>query len=235
MSADAGDTLGAQAAHAGAGVMAEAQMIQGAKVYLRANGRRRQFEGSAVQLAWQEFHGTFDPVIRRIVRAYRVRADNVEDCVQEVWAHLIQELSRFEYDPDRGRLHAWVRHLARNRLCALLRRQNGRPEVGLDDSQIIADVGDPAEDCQHQAELHNLRQLVSQLKDRVSPISYQVFYMRMMEGRSVLQVAWRLGLSQQQVWFRQHRVKKELCRLFHAQYGDGPSVPRQHSDHQGQT
>ena len=172
MSADACDTLDAQAARAGAGVVAEAQMIQGAKAYLRANGRRRQLEGTPVQLAWQEFHATFDPMIRRIVKAYRVRIDNVEDYVQEVWAHLIQELSRFEYDASRGRLHAWVRHLARNRLCAVLRHENVRSEVGLDDAQIIADVGDPAEDCQHQAELQNLRQLVRQLKDRVSPVSY---------------------------------------------------------------
>jgi len=49
---------------------------------------------------------------------------------------------------------------------------------------------------------------LDQLEGQTSELNYRVFHMRVMEELSVQEVADRLDLSRQQVWYRQHRAMK---------------------------
>ncbi len=54
---------------------------------------------------------------------------------------------------------------------------------------------------------------LAEIQQRVSATTYQVLHLRWLEGRSVVEVAARLDLTPQQVWYRQHRAKQKFREL----------------------
>jgi hypothetical protein len=52
-----------------------------------------------------------------------------------------------------------------------------------------------------------------QLQKRLSECSFQILRMRLVEQRSVAEVASELGLSNEQVWYRYHRARRDMLQL----------------------
>jgi hypothetical protein len=73
---------------------------------------------------------------------------------------------------------------------------------------------DPAAECERQCERELVWLVLDELRSHVSECSYWVLYLRWIQGRSVPETAACLGLTRQQVWFRQHRVQQLFRRLF---------------------
>ena len=197
------------------------ELVEQAQSYLRskANGELidRRYE-----VAWNRFYEKYDPMVRRYVGTIAGEQLTADDCVQEVWVELIEQLYRFRYDPSRGRFSTWLYRCVHNKVVSLARKSERRPAVSLDDltdAQHPFDPIDAAAGLDKQVDCERLLKLLDRLRACVSPLSYTVFHMRTFEGRSAVQVAWTLGLSQQQVWFRQHRVKKKLTRIYEEMFG----------------
>ena len=58
-----------------------------------------------------------------------------------------------------------------------------------------------------------VREAVEALRGRATPVSHAVLQMRVLEGRGVDEVATALGLTPEQVWYRQHRLMGRLREL----------------------
>jgi len=51
---------------------------------------------------------------------------------------------------------------------------------------------------------------LAQLEGQTSELNYRIFHMRMIDELPVQEVADRLDLSRQQVWYRQHRAMESF-------------------------
>jgi RNA polymerase sigma factor (sigma-70 family) len=177
---------------------------------------RQQLEhlspNSLLLAAWDEFYRIYSGVIRRFILAHGLRGADVDDCAQEVWMDVAARLLVFEHPEDRPGLRAWLYTVVRSKASDLMRRRKRRPTDGLDeaDHEPVANDSDPADLFEREWELALLKTVLEELRDTVSATNLRLLEMRLLEGRSVSEVAMKLGLNAEQVWYRQHRTVRKL-------------------------
>ena len=86
-------------------------------IFLRLNRTDPQLR----ELAWQEFRDRYAPVIAGFARNFGIRAQEIDDVVQDVLLGFFAKSPQFVYDPARGRFRGYLKtctcNLLRNRLA----------------------------------------------------------------------------------------------------------------------
>src|SRR3954463_15339014 len=118
---------------------------------------------SGCEDAWRDLHGRFDPMLRGIVRGYRLDAADVEDVVQTTWIRAYRNLDRLN---DPGAVGAWLAITARRE--ALRTLQRGVRELPSEEPQPVDEAGgDAPEEIASQRERRSaLRAAVRRLPGR---------------------------------------------------------------------
>jgi RNA polymerase sigma-70 factor (ECF subfamily) len=193
-------------------------------------GDRRDGISSAtsVRQAWDEFYGWCDASIRRFAQSIGGAQINVDDCAQEVWTHLLESLPQFRLDPSRGRFGSWLYTVVRSKVADALRRSSRRTPVTISPTltdRIARTEDDPAAICQRQWDRQAVRSALAELRTIASERSYRVLHLRYMRGLTVNEVVLSLGISPEQVWAREHRMKRKLRGLLLRRgYGDAETL-----------
>src|SRR3954464_14055964 len=89
--------------------------------------------------AWRDLVSRFDPMLRGIVRGYRLDAADVEDVVQTTWIRAYRNLDRLN---DPGAVGAWLAITARRE--ALRTLQRGVRELPSAEPQPVEEPGGEA-------------------------------------------------------------------------------------------
>jgi len=183
--------------------------------YLESRRSGAEVNGACAD-AWETFYRSHTPLIRGLARKYRWRGQDLEDCVQEVWRVVIVRLPRFRFDPGRAPFRSWLEVVVRHSLVDQARRARpehvGVPNLLLDRTPDGRDP-DPAA-CYERARVSEMVwEVLGELRAHSSESSFQVFYMRSIEGRSAAEIAAILGLKPEQVWYRQHRMMRKLKEI----------------------
>lgn len=192
-----------------------AATIDAAAEYLQCRTARITPSADSTR-AWQQFYTWTDARIRRFAAARIARSIDVEDCTQEVWTDLTQQLQTFKADRGRGSFGTWLYAVVRNKAADMSRRRARQPSVSLSAPEVPepADLGnDPARRCERRAQRDAVRGALNELKSRSSEQTYRVLHMRCMEGRDVSEVALALSMTPGQIWTREHRIKRALRGL----------------------
>lgn len=147
--------------------------------------------------------------IARLLRAYLRRRmggwqDDVEDLVQECLLAL--HLQRASYDPTQP-LSAWVYAISRHKLIDFWRRNRryGALNDSIDDVDESLLAGDVTETTSHV----DLARLLA-----VLPVAQrQAIELTKLEGLSVAEAAFRIGMSEGAIRVQVHRGLKRLSQL----------------------
>lgn len=91
------------------------------------------------EVAWRDLVARFDPMLRGIVRGYRLDAADVEDVVQTTWIRAYRNLDRLN---DPGAVGAWLAITARRE--ALRTLQRGVRELPSAEPQPVDEAGGEA-------------------------------------------------------------------------------------------
>ena len=181
--------------------------------YLRLSSRGCRPHATE-QAAWEKFFPWCDGTIRRFAMRFRHRGVDPDECAQETWVDLMRRLPRFEHDHTRGRFSSWLYTVVRNKAHDLLRTRLRRPAAPLAEAPVVASKdSSPDRAVQLEEERSVVRDALSRLRERSSEQSYQVLQLRFVEGLCAKEVADALGLSPEQVWVREHRIKRKLRDL----------------------
>jgi RNA polymerase sigma factor (sigma-70 family) len=170
--------------------------------------------------AWREFYSVCDSAIGRFAARLRLRGADVDDCKQDVWADLMRSLPGFRLDDSRGRFSSWLYTIVRSKATDVLRRQARQPRTSLWAASIATPSDqndDPAIHCQQRAEREAVQHALSRLRNVASAQSYRVAQLRWIEQRDVQEVAALLGMTPEQVWVREHRMKRKFREVFENQ------------------
>jgi DNA-directed RNA polymerase specialized sigma24 family protein len=106
--------------------------------------------------------------------------------------------------------------LARNKAIDLIRLRSRHVVKSLGDGEGMTamDPGpDPAATYERRRTLAQVRSALAQLSSQVSPKSFQVLYLRWIEGWATADVAAALALTPSQVRFRSCRMKQKVRHL----------------------
>src|SRR5436190_24258515 len=72
--------------------------------------------------AWSRFVRLYSPLLRYWAERTGFGASAVDDLVQEVFAHIIKEMPKFQYDRDKT-FRGWLRTVAINKWNGIRRRR----------------------------------------------------------------------------------------------------------------
>ncbi len=166
--------------------------------------------------AWDCFFSYGSAVIRSVIRARGLSGADRDDCEQEFWAAVVEQLGRSRFEPSRASLRTWLSTLARNKSADVIRRRARHHPLNLDHTALTGLPGreaDPSSLCERREQQALVRNALAALSQFVSDRSYQVVLLRSIEERDVSEVAAILGLSLEEVRYRHCRAKRELRRL----------------------
>lgn len=112
-------------------------------------------------------------------------------------------------------MRSWLYTIVRSKATNLFRRTSSRPATPLGElpeSQRDPSDGraNPADRYERNWELAVAHTLLAELRDDVSELNFSVVSMRLVEGRSVDEVAGALDITPEQVRYRCHRMLEKL-------------------------
>jgi RNA polymerase sigma-70 factor (ECF subfamily) len=157
--------------------------------------------------AWRRL---FDENYRRVFAYAYVRTGTVadaEDVASNVFAEAVRGISGFRY---RGvPVTAWLLRIAHNETVDLLKRRRKRAETGI---EAVRDRAIGRDQIADSGEWRDVSDALEALK----PEQREVVHLRLIEGRSVAEVAALLGRTEGAVKVTQMRALKAMRRRLRA-------------------
>jgi RNA polymerase sigma-70 factor (ECF subfamily) len=182
--------------------------------------RRLDGAGSRDDEAWGAFLRRYRPLLRRWCRRWRLQPADSDDLLAAVELRLVEAVRG--YDPAKGRFRAWLKAVVNNAARNELRRRERHPgDRGSGDSAVhdrLREVEASADELAGELEQElaaDLERALADVKARVDPADWEVFWLRYAVGLSVDEVSARLGLGRGGVYQAAYRVRR-LVREAHA-------------------
>jgi len=155
--------------------------------------------------AWGEFFERYDPLVRRWCSAYGLDSDSVDELRQRVWVELARRMPAYQYDPG-GSFRGWLRRLCHHRAIDLYRERRDRPAQaksgdGLTDAHWMKGNGGDGgpDDGEIAADrlllLWEAREAQEEVRRKVKPVRWEVFWRVVIEGEPMSETAAALGLK----------------------------------------
>jgi RNA polymerase sigma-70 factor (ECF subfamily) len=187
------------------------ELLYRAQHYLR--GREKgECPGQGLEAAWEQFYEFYSRKIRSYAFKCGAQEKDISDCVQEVWAELVKRLPGFQLDPRKGKFDTWLFDIVRGKAADTQRfRRRSLVHKNPDVFTSLTDLRPQPGQALEEQEFGD--RALGCLRQRLSPCTFQVFYLRLVEQRPVAEVAQALRLTHEQTWYRYHRARQELDKV----------------------
>ncbi len=173
-------------------------------IFLRLN----QTDTHVRELAWQEFHDRYAPVIAGFARKLGSPTNDLDDIAQDVLVGFFAKSPTFVYDPSRGRFRGYLKTCTCHVLSQRAERRRGGAAVPLEKvdpealeiEQIWSDIW----------EQQLLRCAIEQVREEIGPTkTFRAFELYVMLDRPAQQVSEELGLHVDNVY----RSKEQITQM----------------------
>jgi RNA polymerase sigma-70 factor (ECF subfamily) len=147
-------------------------------------------------VSWQVFYETYRPLIV-FCGTQHLHADEVDDLLQNVMIKIFNAQKNFTYDPAKGLFRDYLGKIIQHEIINILR---ARPAESLSaaDGRELDDSFEKMWLAQWEAHLFHMAE--TELKNRVSEITFQAFDLYALQGMPPKSVAKFLGLTISQVY-----------------------------------
>lgn len=190
------------------GTDADYEIVSLAQQYLASLQSGSDIDLSLVA-AWGDFFDTLDPMVKKYALCCGTPRVHLDECVQEVWVCVMEDLPHFDCDPRTGLLQSWLYHRVRSSAVRLFRQRCENREQtgssGVFDSWPSVEQ-EPYQICEEASCQSSFEEALDRLADGVTPTNYRVFVLRKLYEQSTASVAQELGLTESQVSKRLSRA-----------------------------
>ncbi len=167
----------------------------------------RSREGDAV--SFQDLFSRYADQVQGIARGILKSERDAEDVVQETFLSVHQNLDKFRGD---AKFSTWLRRIAINRSLMTLRKQKRRRESQADDHVVESRMSDiyptrtPGDEYRENEFLARVQEALANI-DREER---EILEMRLLEERSIAEIAVHYGISKAATKSRLHRARLTL-------------------------
>jgi RNA polymerase sigma-70 factor (ECF subfamily) len=159
--------------------------------------------------AWDEFATYYGGLIRGWCLRWGLQEADADEVTQQLLADIHAKMSRFTYDPARGRFRGWLRTLTHRACANLFGRRRLRSFEELQDSiPARTDLGPEEPDGPARREL--LHAALTRVEAQVKPRDWQIFQALTLAGRSGKEVAANFAMTVAAALMVKSRVLKKL-------------------------
>lgn len=171
--------------------------------------QRLKADGTAREIAWDEFYALYSPIIARFARARGVRREDIDELIQDIVGGFFAAQPRFVYDPSKGRFRSYLMACVANAVRSRLRRVTAE---GAQSHQLLAEpVASDETDWDAAWRQATLDAAIAKLRQqyRDNP-TFQAFEAVVIRGQSPDVVAASLGLSRDSIYQAKARLLAKL-------------------------
>ena len=158
--------------------------------------------------SWTEFEQMYRPAVFRLARRRGLQPSDAEDLTQRVMLAIVNKLSQWEVDRQRGSFRAWLLTVTRNEVVSHFRKQLRLNHETVDENRH--GVPELEEQVDWEFRRAVFRSLTRQIQSEFEPATWQCFWLTAVEQQSAQEVANALGLSLGAVYKNKSRVLKKL-------------------------
>lgn len=165
---------------------------------------------------WHQFFDTYWRLIYNTAYASGLSPSDCEEVVQETVMAVLKRIDTFRYDPEKGRFRSWLLSITRNKVKDQFRRIAQLKKISELDENSDMDPGPEWESSVEQGwgeewQKNLLYAAMDNLKKKLDPKHFQVFYMINIEDSTASEVSDFLGISRMRIYLINHRVKKQIA------------------------
>lgn len=174
--------------------------------------------------AWAEFTAVYEPVIYRLTQRRGLQDADAREVVQEVLMSVASAIDRFDA-ATAGSFRGWLARITRNAaIDQFRRRSNLELTTGASDIQEKLDDLSASQKFQNEFESERREQLfrwaASEVRRKTGESNWIAFWRTAVEGRSVVEVATELGITEGSVYVAKCRILKRIRELVHARWSE---------------
>jgi RNA polymerase sigma-70 factor (ECF subfamily) len=170
--------------------------------------------------AWAEFFRRYDSLVRAWCSNHGLDSASVDELCQRVWVELARRMPSYQYDPG-GTFRGWLRRLCRHRAIDLHRERCDRSFLALGNDDLIDErwmAGEHVDGEQADEEftserlllLKEAREAQDEVRRKVKPVRWEIFWRVVIEGESMSETAAALGLKYATVYAATNHVGQLL-------------------------
>jgi RNA polymerase sigma factor (sigma-70 family) len=160
--------------------------------------------------AWGEFDALYRPMLQRFAMMRGLNHAEAEDVVQQCMMAVQEHISRFDYDPKKGRFKGWLRTMVNNRVRNLLRDRHEQTAESQDFKRDQAREQPPDEMFDKLWREEHLKHCLLLVRAEVEEATFQAFQKYVIEERPVEEVCKALNLTTNQLYKVKWRVTQKL-------------------------
>ena len=172
--------------------------------------------------AWDEFHARYGKLIRSFARRQGLQAADIDDVLQDVLIALTKAMTKFEYDPAKGKFRSFLKTIALRSIFKKFRQNNRLPGQGTLE-ETVSNAANDAEVDQHwesEWRQYHLRQAMRTLQSEFPDSHLAAFRLYAIGQRSAQETADALAISVDLVYQAKSRILKRLSEVIAAQTED---------------
>ncbi len=164
------------------------------------------------QAAWERFVLLYTPLLFRWAQRAGLAEQDAIDMVQDVFANLLVELPRFEFDPARGPFRAWLKTVTVNQCRKQQRKRQLAAGRGGDDDPLQVLIGGDAweEIWNADYQAYVLRRAMQIMQSQFEPKTWQAAWELAVNRLTAAEAGEKLGLSESAVYIAKSRVMRRL-------------------------
>jgi RNA polymerase sigma-70 factor (ECF subfamily) len=186
-----------------------------------------RLRNTADQSAWHEFEEHYREFLVRYCRRRGLQPADAEDIVQHVFAGFAAVVSKFSYDPRRGRFRDYLYRCVSNAIAAWASRTN-RPLQPLDSTiaaSLLSNEPHPGDALVWEEEwvAHHYRLAIATVRQTFDEKSVALFD-QSLAGAKVADLARDSGMSEQAVHKVRQRIRDRMEALIAEQVRDEDAV-----------
>lgn len=178
------------------------------------------------RLAWTEFVELYAPLIHAYGMHRGLQDADAADLVQDVLRRVSRTAQQFDYDRSRGSFRGWLLTVTRNQIRKAAARKS-RQTSGSGDTQMIGVLAQHPDDSQPDADWDREYQwnmfhwAAQRVKSEFRDATWRAFWLTVVDGRSIEEVAAELKLSVGAIYIARSRVTARLRQEIQAAEEEG--------------
>lgn len=164
--------------------------------------------------AWARFVDLYTPLLLTWARRSGLQPQDAADLVQEVFALLVQQLPKFQYDPQKRNFRGWLRTVCMNKWRDRQRLRAANVPQANDDELSALQAANELDAFWDQEHNHfvvrQALKMMEELKGEFEAQTVEACWEFVVNQRSAADVASQFGISENAVYIAKLRVLRRL-------------------------
>ena len=176
---------------------------------------------SGDEISWDEFYLKYAPIVKALAKFKGLDANAADDVCQQVMLQFFKQSKTFKFDPNIAKFRTYFGRIVNAKITNYYRK---RGEVSSDEPEEIPVDSEEGNLFMNEWRKTVLKEAEQELKQRVSPETFQAYELYAVQNRPLKKVAEYLDCTENQVYQAKKRCFAMMREILLAMNEQDPEL-----------